>query len=95
MYYLYILVCRGGELYTGITTDLERRLREHAGGARGARYTRAHQPVGYAAAWCAGDRSSALRLERRVKRLGRREKLAVIEGALPLPDDFAGCRRVI
>ena len=75
LYYVYLLECRGGRLYTGITTDIERRLAEHRGGRRGARFTRAHPPVKLLAACRAGTRSAALRLEAALKRLKPAEKL--------------------
>ena len=45
MYFVYILECADGTLYTGITTDLERRLDEHNNSSKGAKYTRARRPV--------------------------------------------------
>ena len=84
MYYVYFLRCADGSLYAGITTDLRRRLREHRGeGGRGAKYTRAHPPLGYAAAWQAVDRAAACRLEYRLKKLSRPDKEALIGAWLP------------
>lgn len=78
-YHVYLLRCEGGQLYAGITTDLERRFSEHAsGGPKGARYTRAHPPVRYEAAWAAPNRSVASALEHRLKRLTRAQKEAVV-----------------
>lgn len=79
MYHVYIITCADGSLYTGITTDVERRLREHNNTARGAKYTRARRPVSLAATWPASDRSAALREEARIKRLTRKEKLHLID----------------
>ena len=76
-YYVYILRCADGTLYTGITTDPERRLAEHRAGT-GARYTRAHGAAGLAAVWPAGDRAAASREEYRVKHLSRAQKEALI-----------------
>jgi len=84
MYYVYLLRCAGGSLYAGITTDLRRRLREHRGeGGRGAKYTRARKPEGYAGAWTAPDRAAASRLEYRLKQLGSEEKRSLIGADLP------------
>jgi putative endonuclease len=84
MYYVYLLRCTGGSLYAGITTDLGRRFREHrAGGARGARYTRAHPPERYAGAWAAPDRAAASRLEARLKKLSHGEKETLLRSGLP------------
>ena len=72
-WFVYILRCADDTLYTGITTDVERRLAAHNAG-RGAKYTRSRRPV--AAIYteqCAGH-AEALRRERFIKRLSRREK---------------------
>ena len=83
---VYLLRCADGTLYCGSTTDLERRLREHAaGGVRGARYTRGRGPLTLAASWPVDDLPAALSLEARVKRLPRAEKEALVAGRRPLP----------
>ncbi|HVA37645.1 MAG TPA: GIY-YIG nuclease family protein [Candidatus Dormibacteraeota bacterium] len=74
--FVYLLRCRDGSLYAGWTTDLAQRLRAHAEG-RGARYTRSRLPVALAASWEVPGRQEALRLEARIKRMKRREKLAL------------------
>ena len=74
-YYVYVLECRGGRLYAGITTDLERRLHEHRAGKRGARFTRAYPPVTLVAAVRVASRPAALRLEAAIRRLRRAQKL--------------------
>lgn len=84
-YFVYVLACSDGSLYTGITTDVVRRLREHLGthgGARGARYTRSRRPVGLAALWETRGRPAASSLEWHVKRLSRAEKQALVAGEL-------------
>jgi len=84
MYYVYILRCRDGSLYTGITTDPARRLRQHRGElAGGAAYTRAHPPEDYAAVWEAPDRAAASREEARIKALTREEKERLIRASAP------------
>lgn len=80
-WHLYVVRCRDGTLYTGIATDVERRLREHAGG-RGARFLRGRGPLELVYRHPAGDQGRALRLEQRVKRLPRRQKLLLIAGQL-------------
>ena len=78
-YQVYIVRCEDGTLYTGITTDVQRRFKEHrSGGRKAAKYTRAHGAVAVEAAWEAPDRAAASRLERRVKSLSRAEKLELI-----------------
>ena len=77
-YHVYIITCADGSLYTGITTDVERRLHEHNCTTRGAKYTRSRRPVKLAASWSVADRSAALREEARIKRLTRKQKLELI-----------------
>jgi putative endonuclease len=72
-----MLRCRDGSLYTGITNDLDQRLKAHAAG-NGARYTRSRLPVALVYRERARDRSAALRREAALKRLTRAEKLALI-----------------
>ena len=73
---VYILECADGTLYTGATTDPERRLAEHNAG-RGARYTRARRPLTLVYVEPAADRSAALRREAAIKRLPRAGKRAL------------------
>ena len=70
---VYIVRCRDGSLYTGITNDLERRLRAHNEG-RGARYTRARRPVIVVHQEPCATRGEALRREAALRRLDVREK---------------------
>ena len=77
MWYLYILQCGDGSLYTGITTDVEKRLEMHRSG-RGAKYTRGRLPLELKYREECGTHSDALRRELEVKRLSRAEKLALI-----------------
>ena len=76
---VYILECGDGTLYTGITDDLERRLRAHAEG-RGAKYTRGRAPLVLRYQESVPDKRAALRREYAIKRLKRCEKLALISG---------------
>ena len=78
-WFVYILRCGDGSLYTGCTNDLPRRLEAHRSG-RGAKYTRSRPPVTLAYREAAAGRSAALRREAAIKRLTRRQKLALIEG---------------
>ena len=76
---IYMVLCADGTLYTGITTDLERRLAQHNGIQKGgARYTRCRRPVELVWAERCDDRSGASRREYQVKRLSRQEKLTLI-----------------
>ena len=82
MYFLYILSCVGGTLYTGITTDLTRRMLEHNEGKKGAKYTAARRPVELVFSKKFKDRSLALKEESRIKKLPRREKLDLIRNSI-------------
>jgi putative endonuclease len=77
---VYLARCRDGTLYTGITTDPERRLAEHNAGCGGA-YTRSRMPVSLVYWERARDRSCALRRERAIKQLNRAEKEDLVAGA--------------
>ena len=81
MWTVYILQCRDGTLYTGITDTLPRRLAAHNGG-KGAKYTRGRGPVVLVHQESCPDRSAALRRERAIKALSRSQKLALCH----LPD---------
>ena len=79
--------CDDGSLYTGISTDVTRRLREHHdGGRRGASYFRARKPIEVVFAQRIGDRSSALIAEYAIKRLDKPQKEHLASGALTLED---------
>lgn len=83
-YWLYILRCGDGTLYTGTTDDVERRLAAHRGG-KGAKYTRGRGPLEVVYREAFPDKSAALKREWAVKRLSREEKLKLIEnGERPL-----------
>jgi putative endonuclease len=82
-WFVYILRCADDSLYTGITTDLERRLVEHNDpvGNKGARYTRVRQPVTLIHHEICVSRSLASRREAEIKRLTRQQKLQLIDVA--------------
>lgn len=74
---LYILRCGDGSLYTGITTDVEKRLEAHRSG-KGAKYTRGRTPLELVYSEECGDHSAALKRELEIKALSREEKLKLI-----------------
>ena len=75
---LYILRCGDGSLYTGITTDVEKRLEAHRSG-KGAKYTRGRGPLELVYSEECGDHSTALKREWEIKQLSRDEKEKMIE----------------
>ncbi|MFO1519591.1 MAG: GIY-YIG nuclease family protein [bacterium] len=76
-WFLYILECRDGTFYTGITKDLEQRLQKHNEGVA-SKYTRVRLPVKLIYQESGFDYSRALKREREVKALSRREKEALL-----------------
>lgn len=88
-WHLYLVRTASGSLYTGITTDVERRFAEHQAGApKGARSLRGKGPLTLAFQATAGDRSRASKLEWQVKRWPKARKEALIKGEFSLPDGF-------
>jgi putative endonuclease len=75
---VYILKCADGSLYTGITNDLKTRLQKHECG-KGAKYTRGRGPYKVVLSETHPDKSSALKRERTIKNLKKREKLEIIK----------------
>lgn len=84
-WFVYLLECRNGAVYTGISPDVEARFAAHVAG-RGARYTRANPPVKLLASFACADRSEASRLEHAIKRLPADRKRALALGVETLPD---------
>ena len=79
MYYLYILECADKTLYTGITTDLKRRIFEHNEKRLGAKYTSSRRPVRLVFSRKFKNRAAASREEARIKKMKRSEKLDLIK----------------
>ncbi len=77
--FVYILRCGDGSLYTGWTNDLEARVKAHQE-KRGAKYTRARQPVKLIYSESCEDKSAALKREAQIKRMTRAQKLLLIAG---------------
>ena len=73
---VYIIKCRDGSLYTGITTDLEKRLAAHNAG-KGAKYTTTRRPIQLVYRENAANRSEASKRENEIKKLNRTAKLAL------------------
>jgi len=67
MYYVYMLRCRGGVYYTGLTVDVARRYQAHLTG-KGAKFTRSYPPEAIAAVWRCGDKGTAARVEYTIKK---------------------------
>lgn len=79
MYYVYVVQCADSTLYTGIATELERRVKEHNESDKGAKYTRVRRPVTLVYSETYPDRSSASKREYEIKKkMSRAEKLKLI-----------------
>ena len=78
-WYVYIILCSDNTLYTGVTTDMDRRFRQHAEG-RGAKYFRGRQPLQVVYLEHNHSRSSAASREARIKAMDRCDKLDLISG---------------
>jgi putative endonuclease len=77
-YYAYILECADGTLYTGSTSDLKRRVEEHNGSPKGAKYTRARRPVVLKYSESFATLSEAAKREAALKKLSRQQKLDLL-----------------
>ena len=77
-YYIYILECNDKTLYTGIATDVERRLDEHNNSDKGAKYTKIRRPLKLVYFEESENRSSASKREYEIKKLSREKKLELI-----------------
>lgn len=77
MYYVYIILCADDSLYTGITTDVERRFAEHVAGT-GAAYTRSHKPVRVVYTEEVTGRGAAQKKEAAIKKLTKQQKESLV-----------------
>jgi len=79
-WYVYLVECSDGSYYTGVTTDLTRRINEHNYSIKkGAKYTRSRRPVNLKGWYCCHDQSEALREEYKIKKMKRKDKLKLFE----------------
>jgi predicted GIY-YIG superfamily endonuclease/3-methyladenine DNA glycosylase AlkD len=95
MYYLYILECADESLYTGITTDLTRRIKEHNNSQKGAKYTVIRRPVKLVFSSMHKNRSLASKEEYFIKQLTRKKKMALIAKSSQKADSIADFRKDI
>jgi len=80
MYYIYMLRCEDNSIYTGITTDINRRMQEHFGkDKKCAKYTYTHTPKKLESLWSAENKSLASKLEYHIKKLSKEDKEALIK----------------
>ena len=94
-HFVYILRCSDQTLYTGLTTEPERRYEEHRSrGKKCAKYTYAHPVVCMEALWETGGKVQAAKLESKIKSLPRDKKLELIAGNETLIGSVEGCVRI-
>lgn len=77
-YYVYIIHCIDNSLYTGITTNVQRRYQQHISGI-GAKYTHSHKPQSLVAYWSCDDKSQASKMEYYLKKLKKQQKEDIIK----------------
>ena len=82
-WYVYMVRCSDDTIYCGISVDIERRVKEHNSGKRGAKYTKSRRPVVLVYSEERGTVSDAMREERRIKSLKRSDKLKLIVDEVP------------
>lgn len=86
-WFVYLVECIDGTIYTGCTTDVTRRIAEHNGATSGAKYTRSRRPVKLLAYFPSATRSTAQSEESKIKKLTRSQKLKLIEIIMIHEDD--------
>lgn len=96
MYYTYMLRCSDNSIYTGMTSNLEKRIKEHLSKSKnGAKYTKSHNAIKLETAWRSKEKSLACKLEYQIKNLTKQQKENLIKGE-KLSTYFKGkldCRR--
>jgi len=84
-WFLYLIRCRNGRLYTGITTDVERRFGEHeSGDKKGSKYLRGKTPLTLVLKKRVGDKSMALKIEAKVKKMPKTKKELLVDGKIKI-----------
>lgn len=78
MWFVYIIKCADETLYTGITTDIQRRLSEHNSSEKWAKYTKMRRPVEMVFSQVCDDKSQASKLEYKIKKYTKQQKLTII-----------------
>ncbi|MDD4855267.1 MAG: GIY-YIG nuclease family protein [Sulfuricurvum sp.] len=84
-YYVYMLQCNDGTLYTGIALDIKKRVIEHNISPKGAKYTHSRRPVALAYSETCKDKSAALKREITIKKMSRLQKNQLITQSILLP----------
>ena len=77
-WFVYVVECSDNSLYCGISTDVDRRVKEHNESSRGSKYTRSRRPVKLVRSWEVASQSEAMKAENRFKKLSRDDKLKIL-----------------
>ena len=86
-WFLYLIRCKHGQLYTGITTDVERRFEEHKShDKKGSKYLRGKSPLKLVMKKRIGNKSLALKIEAKVKKLSKVKKELLVDGKIKIRD---------
>ncbi len=86
-WFLYLIRCKNSRLYTGITTDVERRFGEHeSGDKKGSKYLRGKKPLTLVLRKKVGDRSMALKIEAKVKKMSKIKKELLVDGKIKIKE---------
>ena len=88
---VYLVRCKDDSLYVGVALDVDRRLEEHREGKRGAKYLRGRAPLEIVLRRELGDRSLALKVELRIKKLSRKAKESMIENPQVIDEIAHAC----
>ena len=88
---VYLVRCKDDSLYAGVALDVDRRLEEHREGKRGAKYLRGRAPLELVLRRELGDRSLALKVELRIKKLSRKAKENMIENPQVIDEIIHAC----
>mgnify|MGYP001320583685 FL=1 len=88
---VYLVRCKDDSLYAGVALDVDRRLEEHREGKRGAKYLRGRAPLELVLRREIGDRSLALKVELRIKKLSRKAKENLIENPQMIDEIAHAC----
>jgi putative endonuclease len=89
---VYLVCCKDDSLYAGVALDVDRRLEEHREGKRGAKYLRGRAPLELVLRRELGDRSLALKVELRIKKLSRKAKKNLIENPEMIDEIAQACQ---
>jgi len=92
MWSVYLVRCKDDSLYAGVALDVDRRLEEHREGKRGAKYLRGRAPLELVLKRELGDRSLALKVELRIKKLSRKAKKNLIENPEMIDEIAQACQ---